>query len=234
MEMNIQLPKIDDTCDVLVINGQHGVCRTYYQPDEFDIKVIEYAHLLTQKAVTDLYALDLGCSPYFPESQRLAKLGFNVDAFDLENPIDSFEQINISLKNLINYKVKDIATLKSSNLRTNYDIIYSNRCLSFLKYCQAYQLINMLINQVDNKSRFFLSFFSESAEYAANYPIDLPLENRFVSLNNEVARKNQMLAPVCLYKYDEITKDLLSGFPITIIEILHAKSGSIKIIFEKN
>ena len=54
--------------------------------------------------------------------------------------------------------------------------------------------------------------------------MDLPLENRFVPLDNEVAQKNQMLAPVCIYKYDEIIKDLLGGIPISIIEILHAKS----------
>jgi hypothetical protein len=233
MEASIQPPKIDDTCDVLSINGKHGVCRSYYHPDEFDIKVIEYANSLAQGGITDLSALDLGCSPYFPQSWRLAKLGFNVDAFDLENPIDTFDQINKSFKNRINYKVKDIATLKSSDLQPNYDIIYSNRCLPFLKYNQAYELIHMLVNQVKSKSRFFLSFFSESADYAANYPMDLPLENRFVPLNNIVARKNQMLAPVCIYKYDEIIKDLLGGLPITIIEILHAKSGSIKIIFEK-
>ena len=65
MKIDIQLPKIDDTCDVLLINGRHGVCRSYYHPDEFDIKVIEYAHSLTQEGATELAALDLGCSPYF-------------------------------------------------------------------------------------------------------------------------------------------------------------------------
>lgn len=58
MEASVQLPKIDDTCDILSINGRHCVCRSYYHPDEFDIKVIEYAHSLAQDG-QDLYALDL-------------------------------------------------------------------------------------------------------------------------------------------------------------------------------
>ena len=65
MDAANQLPKIDEKGDVLFINGQHGVCRAYYQPDEFDIKALEYAKTLKQQNDINLRALDLGCSPDF-------------------------------------------------------------------------------------------------------------------------------------------------------------------------
>ena len=231
--MNILLPKIDDKCDVLLINGRHGVCRSYYQPDELDIKAVEYAKLLVNHSgKSNLYALDLGCSPYFPQSQRLANLGFTVDAFDLEKPVISLDQINLH-KTHINYQVKNIADLTADDLHNNYHIIYSNRCFSFLRYSHAYSLIRILLQRANSKTRFFVGFFTNLSKYAENYPIELPLEDRYVPLNNEIARMNQMFAPVCLYTQKEIVEDLLGDLPITIIEILHAQSGSLKIIFEK-
>lgn len=106
MKIDMQLPKIGDACDVLPINGQHGLCRSYYQPDELDVKAIEYASMAGQHSGRDLYALDLGCSPYFPQSQRLAKLGFYVDAFDLEEPADTLEQRNNLFQVRIHYQSK--------------------------------------------------------------------------------------------------------------------------------
>lgn len=233
MKIDMRLPQIDDSCDVLPVNGQHGLCRAYYQPDELDIKAIEYATSIANQSEKNLYALDLGCSPYFPQSQRLGKLGFQVDAFDLEKPIANLDEINKLYPDRIHYQTRNIIELQSIDLRNDYQIIYSNRCLSFISFPHAYSLIRMLISHVKTKTIYFLGFFAESAKYADNYPIDLPLENRFVPLNNPVAKNNQMLAPVCVYTPDEIFERLLGGLPITIIEVLEATSGSIKIIFEK-
>lgn len=234
MKIDMNLPKIDDNCDVLPVNGKHGLCRSYYQPDEFDLKTIEYAQLLTQKSSTDLYALDLGCSPYFPQNQRLAQLGFYVDAFDLEKPMLDFDKINARHQNRISYHVKNIADIKKSDVKNNYDIVYSNRCLSFLSYPKARQLIQLLVYSSMSNTRYFLSFFSDKAKYAEHYPMHLPLEDRYVPLNSDIARNNQMLAPVCVYTEVELLDKLLGDLPITIIELLHAESGSLKIIFEKH
>lgn len=232
MNINTKLPDLSNKSGALSTNGRHGMCRSYYQPDEFDIKTLEYATMLSQQKGKNLFALDLGCSPYFPQSQRLAKLGFYVDAFDLENPMDGFEQINQDCHNRINYKVKDIALLASNDLTHDYQIIYSNRCLSFLTYQQAYQLIQMLVHRVKSKARFFLAFFSQSAKYASGYPNHLPLEKRYAQLDNLIARGNEMLAPVCLYSRDEIFQNLLEGCPISIVEELQTEAGSLKIIFD--
>jgi hypothetical protein len=43
----------------------------------------------------------------------------------------------------------------------------------------------------------------------------LPLSDRFVPLNNELARGYDMLAPVCVYKKEELFNQLLAGLPIT-------------------
>lgn len=231
MKIDMQLPQISDICDVLPVNGQHGLCRAYYQPDELDIKAIEYATQVAQSE-KNLFALDLGSSPYFPQSQRLAKVGFYVDAFDLEKPFANFDEINKVYQNRIHYQTRNITELKSTDLRNDYQIIYSNRCLSFISYHQAYTLIRMLLSHIKTKTRYFLGFFAESAKYADNYPMDLALESRFVPLDNSIAKGNQMLAPVCVYTRDEIFENLLGGLPITITEVLQATSGSIKVIFE--
>lgn len=214
------------------INGHHGLCRCYYQPDELDIKTLEYASIIAQQTKESLHALDLGCSPYAPQSLRLAKLGFHVEAFDLEKPMENFDHTNQQYYERVSYQVENIADIKASDLRDDYQIIYSNRCLSFLPYQEASALIRLLITRVINKTRFFLGFFAESADYAKGYPIHLPLGNRYVPLDNAVAKQNEMLASVCVYRRDEIYENLLGNLAITIIEELKAKSGSLKIIFE--
>ena len=232
MSSDFKLPKIDDKCDVLPISGQHGVCRSYYQPDEFDIKALEYAKVLVQQSASELHALDLGCSPYFPQSQRLAKLGVFVDAVDLEKPVANFAEINRQYDNRICYKRLDLKRLQASDLTNQYQIVYSNRCLSFLSYSDTYHLIRALIKHNKCHTRYFLAFFSVSGKYAENYPIHLPLAERYVPLNNPYAERDEMLAPVCLYTRDELLDDLLGELPISIVEIITVKSGSFKIIFD--
>lgn len=232
MDLEMQLPKIDEKCETLPVNGRHGLCRAYYQPDLLDYKTIEFAQTLSRNTTQQLYALDLGCSPYFPQSQRLAKLGFMVDAFDIEKPSDKILQNIPQYQNCINYCVKNLADITTRDLRDDYQIVYANRCLSFLSYPQTRRLLHILINHLHSKTRYFLAFFMESAIYAQNYPIHLPLEERFVTLENPVARGNDMLAPACVYQYHEIFENLLGDLPITIIEEIKAESGSLKIIFE--
>jgi hypothetical protein len=90
----------------------------------------------------------------------------------------------------------------------------------------------MLISHNKQKARFFLSFFTHSSDYSDNYPNHLPLETRYAPLDNAVARGNEMLAPVCLYTRDEIIGNLLDKLPISIIEEIITKSGSLKLIFD--
>ncbi len=232
INLDIKLPDIDSQCDVLAINGQHGVCRSYYQPDEFDLKTLQYAKMLLQQSTSKLHALDLGCSPYFPQSQRLAKLGFCVDAFDLEKPMNNFAEINQQYNNRIHYRNIDLKQLHDSDLTNQYQIVYSNRCLSFLSYPDMYRLIRMLFKHNNNHTRYFLAFFAISGKYAENYPTHLPLEERYIALNNAYAERDQMLAPVCLYTEDEILNKLLGGLSISLVETIKAKSGSLKIIFD--
>ncbi|MDP3705194.1 MAG: hypothetical protein Q8R24_04715 [Legionellaceae bacterium] len=232
MNPDFKLPKIDEKCDVLPISGQHGVCRSYYQPDEFDIKALVYANELVQQSVSEPHALDLGCSPYFPQSQRLARLGFYVDAFDLEKPVANFAEINQQYNNRICYKSLDLKLLQENDLTNQYKIVYSNRCLSFLSYPDTYRLIRTLINHNKCHTRYFLAFFTIFGKYAENYPTHLPLVGRYVPLNNTYAERDEMLAPVCLYTRDEILHELLGELPISIIDIIKAKSGSLKIIFD--
>lgn len=66
----------------------------------------------------------------------------------------------------------------------------------------------MLISHINTKTRYFLGFFAEAAQYAENYPLDIPLESR-LPLDNPISRGNQMLAPVCVYKREEIFENLL-------------------------
>ena len=95
MALDLTLPNIDDEHDVLPVNGSYGICRSYYQPDELDIKALEYAKNLQKPfTVKKPRALDLGCSPYFPQSQRLAKIGFSIHAIDAVNPVADFDKIN--------------------------------------------------------------------------------------------------------------------------------------------
>jgi hypothetical protein len=232
MKTMVDLPKIESQGDLLPINGKHGLCRAYYQPDELDLKTIAYANALVQQPQKKLHALDLGCSPYCPQSQRLATLGFQVDAFDLEKPMKTFKEINQQYFNRIHYRIKNLTDLKAADLCHNYQIVYSNRCLSFLPYRETYALLRLLVNHVKANTRFFLGFFAEGASYAEGYPIELPLENRYLPLPHNTAKQNEMLAPVCVYKQEELYQNLLDGLPIRMIEELRAKSGSLKIIFE--
>lgn len=232
MALDLKLPDIDGYNEMLPISGQHGACLSYYQPDELDLKALEYASILNQQTDNSLCALDLGCSPYFPQSQRFAKLGFQVDAIDLIKPVYNFTEINQRYHNRIAYKILDLKHLQSEDLMHQYQIVYSNRCFSFLSYSEAHRLIRILINHNKYQTRYFLAFFSVLGKYAENYPVYLPLAERYVALDNAYAKRAQMLAPVCLYTREEILHDLLGDLPISLVEIIEAKSGSLKIIFE--
>lgn len=172
-----KLPKIDDKGEVLPISGQHGVCRSYYQPDDFDIKALEYATVLMQQSVSELYALDLGCSPYFPQSQRFAKLGFNIDAFDLVRPVTNFSEINQQYDNRICYTNLDLRLLQEHDLKHQYQIVYSNRCLSFISYPDMYRLIRTLINHNKCHTRYFLAFFTFSVSMLKIIPFIYHLQS---------------------------------------------------------
>ncbi|MBB71158.1 MAG: hypothetical protein CMF50_02015 [Legionellales bacterium] len=219
--------------EALPIDGEHGVCRSYNNLDALDIKTIEYATSLLYSSSKNIFALDLGCSPYCPQGLRLAKQGCYVDAIDLNPPDKAFQSINQSFDKRISYLVKDLRELQASDLAHQYSLIYSNRCLCFMKHTHIRHLMKLLVERSLSKTRFFISFFTVDGHYAKGYPVNQALDERFYRLTSDVAKRSSMTAPVCLYTKAEIYDEVLGELPITLIDEITASTGSLKLIFEK-
>lgn len=232
-----QLEKRDAGSGIRVsISGRYGSCVSMYTPDELDLRALEYAEELKNlKSGALLYAADLGSSPYCPQSIRFAHLGFQVDAFDLEPPAPEFSKINEELGNKIHYVQKNLLNVGVKDLNP-YSIVYTNRCLFFLPFAAARNVLRQFIEAAIPGAKFFISVMDIDGPLAENYvDREKPLAERFSVVKNDYAKKVECHMPVCFYKAQEVEKELLSDLPVSLKEIIQTtQQSSIKIIFQKS
>lgn len=218
------------------ISGRYGSCVSMYTPDEIDLRALQYAEeLIATKPYDPLYAADLGSSPYCPQSLRFAHLGYQVDAFDLEPSAPEFSQINQELGNKIQYIQKNLLDVSVNDLKP-YSIVYTNRCLFFLPFVEAKKVLYKFIEAAAPGAKFFISVMDIDGPLAENYiDREKPLAERFSVVKNDYAKKVECNMPVCFYTTEEVQRELLSGLPVSLEEIIQTtQHSSIKIIFKKS
>ncbi len=234
--LNVKFEKMGNRIRV-PISGKFGGCVSLYSPDELDERAIEYASVLIKESGDKIfYAADIGSSPYCPQALRLASIGLRVDAFDLEPVMPEVYQIARHLKGKVHYIQKNLLDLSSEDFLHSYTLVYSHRCLFFLTFYQAKDIIRDFLVHSEIRARFFLSFGNLNSSIAEGYKDrHKPVSKRFAQLDNEISRAAEINKPVCLYTAEEVKNNLLNDFPIKIIDTIEAidSANGIKIIFEK-
>ena len=215
----------------LPIGGGRGVCASFYSPDDLDLKSVKFIeNFITEHKQTRV--ADLGCSPYFPQAIRFARMGAEVDAFDIEKSVPEYDLINKKLNNKVNYIQTNFSNSFSVNMK--YNLIYANRFFSHLPFHRAQEIINTFYTKLSVGGRMYFSFSSLNSDLAKDYKdLQKSVELRYCNITNTRTNKNQIACPMCLYLPEEVTGNLVKALDLKLIEMFESKSGSIKVIFEK-
>jgi hypothetical protein len=219
------------------IGGGRGVCASLLSPDDLDRLAVEFAYALVEAhgAGALLYAADLGCSPFFPQSIRLAEAGMLVDCFDVEQPHAELKRINASLGSRLHYYVSDLADSSFECPRAGYSLLYSNRLISHLRFADARRLIGRFTDNCRPGARLFLSMSSVDSDLAEGYPdLHRPVEERFSVPLSARARENQLSLPLCLYSEADVRDRLLTNLPLEVGQLFSSKTGSIKVVIMRS
>ena len=217
----------------VAISGRYGGCVSMYTPDDLDERALEYAQSIVKARPDEtLWAADLGASPFCPQAIRFADAGLHVDAFDLEPPAAELAAINQDLGNKIHFVQKNLLDLQSAELKL-YSLVYTNRCLFFLPFHEAKNVLRKFISHAAPGAQFFISLMDMNGPLAINYPHrDKPLSERFAVPNCDYARLVECNMPVCFYYADEVESELLHDLPIHVLELIQTTPRSIKVVFE--
>jgi hypothetical protein len=216
------------------IGGGHGLCASLLSPDDLDSKALEYARILIADS-KQLFAADLGCSPFAPQAIRLAEAGMSVDAYDIEEPHIEIQSISERFQGRIRYYAVDLCSSDFLPSPENkYALLYSNRLLSHLKFEDAISLVNKFVLNSTKNARAFLSFSALDSSLGEDYPHrENTLAERFAAPNNDRSFTNQLNSPLCLYTESEVLGEFLPKVGLKVVDIFSSKSGSIKVICEK-
>lgn len=216
------------------IARERGVCASFYSPDDLDRKAYDFARLCA--AENDgkiLRAMDLGCSPYFPQAIRLAEAGFHVDAFDSEPPNAGLVRVNELLGERIRYSTIDAERLSDADVQDSYKIVYANRFLSHLRFDPARRLLRLIASHLCEGARLYLSFSGLDSPLGEGYgDRDKPVEDRYAVVNAALSRENQLAAAMCLYRPSDVEK-LLDGLDVKIAEQWVSPGGALKYVVER-
>ncbi len=214
------------------ISKQYGSCVSFFMPNVLDEMALQYAEeLLSQQG--DLYAADLGASPYCPQSLRLASTGLKVDAYDLEPINTNVMSLVDTLAGELLYTQINLKELQDKDISHIYDLVYSHRCLFFMPFAQTRKIIELFLSHAKPNARFFISLaglYSQTGENYADH--DKPVAQRFCLPNNDFIKHVGISNPICLYTLEDIENNLLRDLPVKIMYLEETSNRSINFCFE--
>ena len=190
---------LSNTTKVYQSFAGHGVDVASLRVDDLDRLMLEEVTQRTQPAV-----LDLGCGAG-GQSLRLAQLGAKVtaiDVFDFSEQFSNLRLVNNLSNDKLNFIKGDIKNLSELVKRQTFDLVYSQRTFHYLKYDDAFSILNFL--RRITKEKLFISVTGIETTLADNYDAKtLPIRDRFAKLPKEAQETFQIYEPVCLYAKDE-------------------------------
>lgn len=181
--------------------GAHGIDVSSRGTDKLDRDCLHFA---LDCDAPDATAIDLGCG-LGAQSLRLAALGWRVwmyDQLDLAATVSSWNAIH---GNRLTYVRRDLRRLAPADLPAAPRIVYSQRCLHYLPYADACDLLTMLAGTMPAGGRAFLSVSGLHGELGAGYShATRPVRARFCRLAPEIADRYECHEPVCLYAEEDL------------------------------
>lgn len=203
----------------------YGVDVAITRADDLDKLMLDYATNFSSPAVLDVGSGSGG------QAVRLAKIGAKVTAVDIynfSNEILSVIASNNLPKKSINFIHANIIDIVTTFPDSNFDFIYLQRMLHYLKYNEAEFLLKKL--RPLTKGKLFISVTGINSDISRNYSDkNMPLEARYSCLNEVDAEIFGINEPICLYSESEV-KELLTNSGWCIDKIWVSAFGNIKAV----
>ena len=197
--------------------------------DELDKETIQY--VLSRKE-NGLNCIDLGCG----EGKIgiiLAMIGADVLLIDKNDISKKIKPIKNNFDLNLNFLCKNANDLEPEDLPFKVDVCYSQRFIHYLKFNEADKLIDLLSKKMKKGSMLFISASGLNSELGTGYRHkNMPIEKRFAKLKKELAKKHNIVEPVCLYAEADLEK-LITPHGFKTVSVKSSDFGNIKGVFKK-
>lgn len=212
--------------------GFHGSNVSSQRIDELDTACLDFIRQRMEERGR-LAAIDIG-GGNGAQARRMAELGATVTFVDLTDQRQAIDAFNHALgRRAIDFHQVDIRSLDLAALAPPFDVIYSQRMMGCIRHADLRRLLKSLFEHATAGARCFVSASGLDTEYGATYPHrDLPVEERFAPIAQELAAKHQMYAPECLYREHELV-ELVAACGFTLITSWRSPFGTPKVIAER-
>lgn len=182
--------------------GRHGIDISSRRMDELDVSSLQF---VLQKPDSLLSVLDLG-GGIGAQSLRFASLGCEVTLVDFVDRTAFCEQANQLLsRQALQMVAKNFEAIDEGDLPREIHVLYSQRSLHYLRFWQAVALMKMVSSRMPVGAKAFLSVSGLNSELGEDYRHrDVPVEERYTTINSELASRHQIHEPVCLYTVEDL------------------------------
>lgn len=191
--------------------GQHGSNVSAQRVDELDQACLAFAsqHVAAHNT---LNAIDIGGGSG-RQSVELARLGANVLLIDLSDSLAQVNEANRAVgRNAIRFLRQDVRTLQSDDWPRPLHLVYSQRMISFLPYGDCFSLFKSLTAICAPGAMFFVSCGGIDTEFGKTYVHrNKPIAQRFAPLQEDMQKKHDLFAPMCLYREDDLADLMITA-----------------------
>jgi 2-polyprenyl-3-methyl-5-hydroxy-6-metoxy-1,4-benzoquinol methylase len=218
--------------DTLIPAGKgHGADISAQRQDDLDGFALAY--ISEHSAKTRLIVADFGAG-HGAQAARMAKAGaqkvVGIDMHDFSQE-DNYKLNNVSFLQA-NLTSPTLFPQIESILGGGLDIAMSQRTLHYLTHTQAASFLDNLKANMNLNGKLFISASGLHSELGNDYPHRAgEIQTRFACLDNAMAQKHGIHAPVCLYKEIELV-ELCEKAGYRILKAYTSEFGNIKVVAE--
>lgn len=227
--MNTETINIYGDQRVATLSG-NGVDVASQRADDLDRMAVEYVRSIVGQR--SIFALDVGCG-HGGQTARMAAAGATVIAMDIH---DYSAEISGSLAREGAHPGQCHffrAGVESQPDIAPVDIVMCQRMIHYLDYRSAGDALAWFHRISVSGGRMFLSASGMGSELGEDYPArDLPVGRRFAHLAPAMAEKHAILAPVCLYRPEELA-DLAAKSGWAVEKVFTSPFGNVKLVASK-
>ncbi len=212
---------------VLVGESGFGADISSQREDDLDFQALKEAkgHIDNERERRPV-VYDIGCGQG-AMAIKFLRIGCAVIACDIE-PMNKLAKISGN-----GYSIQIV---ESDARHVNWeecpmpDIVYSQRFLHFLRFFEAVDLIQTIVNR-SKKCSLFLSLSGSESELAVGYP-STTLTKRYFHLADNMKEKHGIYRKVCLYSLED-ARQLAVNCKLNILQLWLSEFGNIKMIATK-
>lgn len=208
-------------------SGRHGGDIASQRIDALDTAVLAYCLSLGP----GVGAVDIGCG-LGAQGFRLAALGASVtlcDPIDISARVAQFNALFPASP--VRFLQRDARELTAGDFEHPLAIVYTQRCLHYLRFHEARALLETLRDVSRPDARFFVSASGIDTELGAGYDgVASDVAGRMAPLSPEMAKKHGVHDDFCLYSEEDLLR-LGVEAGLEVMSVTSSAFGNKKAIF---